>query len=465
MSAAQGISAMSHRLRHLAGLGSTARPEPSDSLFLGIRWRLTVWYSAVLAVVLVLAGIILYVSMRQTLLGPVDTSIRQEAQGLGQVWQGAPANLPGPACAARDFAPSPDILYVCFDASGDVLGQGFHVPDLVPNITSPSLVGIAIRNGQAETTEPSGSPLGMVEVYALKVPAAQGRSTLGVVETAQQVGPQLQALVSLLRRMLELGALTLLLAAVGGLVLANRALLPARLAHARQRDFIADASHELRTPLTMIRSMVDVVLRGRQHLPVDDVALLEDVVREASSMAALTDGMLNLAQLDAGRVHIEEDIVDLNGLAHDMARRVGPMAAERAIRVKAEDGPPALVLGDRVLLDHAVLVLTDNAIKYSRPGGEVTLHTGIVEGEAVLAVRDTGVGIAAEHLPHLGERFYRVEKARSRAAGGAGLGISIAQAIASRHRGTVKLSSAVGRGTTATLSLPAVKVRAANPSP
>jgi len=116
---------------------------------------------------------------------------------------------------------------------------------------------------------------------------------------------------------------------------------------------------------------------------------------------------------------------------------------------------PLLVIGDRMLLEQVALILVDNAIKYNHPDGQVILRTSSDGTKAVLEVCDTGIGIAQEHLPHLGERFYRVDKARSREGGGAGLGLSIARSVASAHGGTLSLSSTPGAGTTARLSVPA----------
>jgi signal transduction histidine kinase len=113
-----------------------------------------------------------------------------------------------------------------------------------------------------------------------------------------------------------------------------------------------------------------------------------------------------------------------------------------------------LVIGDLTLLEQAVLALLDNAIKYNCHGGQVTVQTEQKQGQAILEVCDTGIGIAGEHLPHLGERFYRVDKARSRQAGGTGLGLSIAQGIAMAHGGTLTLTSIPDHGTTVTLALP-----------
>jgi signal transduction histidine kinase len=122
------------------------------------------------------------------------------------------------------------------------------------------------------------------------------------------------------------------------------------------------------------------------------------------------------------------------------------------LRAESQDG--VLVIGDPVLLEQAVLVLLDNAIKYNRRGEHVTIRTEVKDTDALLEVSDTGIGIAAEHLPHLGERFYRVDKSRSREAGGSGLGLSIARGIAVAHGGTLTLTSMPDQGTTVTIKLP-----------
>jgi signal transduction histidine kinase len=135
-------------------------------------------------------------------------------------------------------------------------------------------------------------------------------------------------------------------------------------------------------------------------------------------------------------------------------RRVQALANQERISLQLEDDDAALVIGDPMLLEQAVLVLLDNAIKYNRPDGRVTVRTTVKDKRALLEVSDTGIGIAAEHLPHLGERFYRVDKSRSREAGGTGLGLSIARSIAEVHGGTLTLTSVPDQGTTVTIQLP-----------
>jgi len=258
----------------------------------------------------------------------------------------------------------------------------------------------------------------------------------------------------LLTLLLTVGSVALLGAGLGGLFLANRALMPARLAWTNQQRFIADASHELRTPLTLLRADAEVLLRGREHLEAEDAALLEDIVAEANHMGRLATNLLTLARLDTESLHREHEVVSLAELAQNIARRMQPLAELRGITVEVECPNNPYVIGDPVLLEQAVLVLLDNAIKYNRRGGRVTVRT-VVQGEQVLLeVEDTGIGIATEHLPHLGERFYRVDKARSREAGGTGLGLSIARNIAFTHGGQLALSSVLEQGTTVTLTFP-----------
>ena len=219
-------------------------------------------------------------------------------------------------------------------------------------------------------------------------------------------------------------------------------------------EFLTVLSHELRTPLTLLRADAEVLLRSREHLASEDAELLEDIVTETERMSTLATNMLTLARLDNNSTHREHEVINLTDIALADVRRVQALADQSGISLQLESNDAALVIGDPTLLEQAVLVLLDNAIKYNQPGGRVTISTEVKDRYAFLEVRDTGIGIAAEHLPHLGERFYRVDKARSREAGGSGLGLSIARSIAEAHEGSLTLSSEPGQGTTVTIKLP-----------
>src|SRR5262249_27992301 len=239
-----------------------------------------------------------------------------------------------------------------------------------------------------------------------------------------------------------------------GILLSWRALAPARLAFQRQQTFIGDAAHELRTPLTLLRANAEVLLRGRERLDPDDALLLEDIVAEAGHMSRLATSMLELARLDASSHPPDRDLYDLAELTRAVAGRAQSLAQSTGLTLSVEAPAPVLVLGERVQLEEVILILLDNAIKYNSPGGTAMLSVTRDGPLARLAVCDSGTGIAAEHLARLGERFYRVDKARSRELGGAGLGLAIARRIAAAHGGMLVFASTPGRGTCVRLTLP-----------
>ncbi len=281
---------------------------------------------------------------------------------------------------------------------------------------------------------------------------------LGVVQVGEPISERVNALHILLLLLLSVGALSLFGASAGGLLLADRALAPVRWAFKRQQDFIADASHELRTPLALLRADAEVLLRGRERLNLteEDATLLEDIIAESAHMGALATNMLTLARLDAGQLHLEHDVINLGDLADGVVQRSRALAEQADITLSVEHTNSSVVLGDKTMLEQVALILLDNAIKYNRAHGSITVRTFTQDGKAHLEISDTGIGIAPEHLPHLGERFYRVDTSRSRESGGSGLGLAIARGIATAHNGTLTLTSNPDQGTTATLALHAI---------
>lgn len=432
-----------------------------------LRSQLTLWYSAILAGMLILFGVLLYIGVQQMLLGQVQSQLSQQADVLKRGWQvhrDRPCQVQGGPVSPVFISNDQTLLIACYDSHGtDILSGVLSTPEEVPALLSSPfytnpLFNQAIQQGYASDTINGGPALGTIYRYAEVVPDPSGNGILGVIQLGELIGAQESTLQLLLIMLLSLGGLTLLAATLGGLWLAGRALTPARLAFNRQQSFIADAAHELRTPLTLMRTNAEVLLRGRAHMDDDETLMLEDIVTEASHLSGLATNLLTLARLDAGAAQIERDVVDLSALANRLAHRVGTLAQEKHVSLHVEAREPVLVIGDALLLEQAVLILVDNAIKYNRSGGSVILRTALAQGQACLEVRDTGIGIAPEHLAHLGERFYRVDKARSREAGGAGLGLSIARNIAADHQGTITFASTPGQGTTALLALPAANV-------
>jgi signal transduction histidine kinase len=441
--------------------GGRPSQEVGAGLFQNLRVRLTLWYCAVLCAALVLFGVALYIGAQYFLISPLQNAAAGHAHGSQMQWLTQSADH---ACQIPDsqdqqgpppttFGPRMLEVVVCFDQNASLL-PGQDITGIPSVLLSNTLAQEALRTGQAMSdTVNAGGAMGQSYLYALPVPNQNG-GYQGVVMIGESIQVQENVLSLLLTLLLVIGGVALLGAGLGGLFLANRALAPARLAWTNQQRFIADASHELRTPLTLLRADAEVLLRGRAQLARDDVFLLEDIVAEVTHMTRLAENMLTLARLDNRAPHREHEVVNLARVAREDAQRMHALADEMDIAIQVEADDAALVIGDPTLLQQAVLALLDNAIKYNHRGGRVTVRTAIQDEHALLEVRDTGIGISAEHLSHLGERFYRVDKARSREAGGTGLGLSIVRHVANNHQGWVDVESREGEGSTFTLVLP-----------
>jgi signal transduction histidine kinase len=224
-----------------------------------------------------------------------------------------------------------------------------------------------------------------------------------------------------------------------------------RLFHARQR-FLADVSHELRTPLTTIRGNVDLMRRIGEA----DPEILDVVQEELERMTRLVGDLMLLARADTGGLPIQRQSVELDTLFLDVYRQV--RSIDHDVQITVEEVDQVGVLGDSDRLKQLILNLVDNAIKYTPPGGKVMMSLSKVDGRSQLVVKDTGIGIPAEDLPHIYDRFYRVDKSRTRAQGGSGLGLSIAKWIVEAHKGDIEVESEVGIGTTFRVYLPTLKL-------
>ena len=213
---------------------------------------------------------------------------------------------------------------------------------------------------------------------------------------------------------------------------------------AQVRQFSADASHELRTPLTIMRGEIELALRNPKN-PEEYRAVLESSLEEIMRMTAIIDNLLVLAKADQGRYHADFSEVDLGALVRELYEDSEVLAERKDIRVALRETADIRIVGDRLRLRQLILNLIDNAIKYTPQGGRVTLALGRENGSARIEVSDTGIGIPAEEQAKIFDRFYRVDKARSRELGGSGLGLSIAKWIAELHRGTITVRSSPAR--------------------
>jgi signal transduction histidine kinase len=232
-----------------------------------------------------------------------------------------------------------------------------------------------------------------------------------------------------------------------------------------QERFVGDASHELRTPLTAIRGNVDVLLRqvrldGRHLDPADLTTALDDIHRESDRMRRLVEDLLLLARADADAgsdpdktAPIRRELVRLDEIASEAVRSAEALASGQVLELEAPRGVE--VDGDSDRLHQLVMILLDNAIRHTPSGGTIRVAVAATpDGQARIAVRDEGEGIAPEHLPHVFERFYRADGARGRSSGGTGLGLAIAKAICRAHSGDISVTSAPDQGATFLVTLP-----------
>lgn len=244
-----------------------------------------------------------------------------------------------------------------------------------------------------------------------------------------------------------------------GLFLARRAMRPISAVFERQRTFIADASHELRTPLTVLRANADMVRRMQAPTQQEVRHEMDQMLREVDTMNRLVDDLLELARLESHELRPTTEPVDIAEAVDAAVRALGPQASQAGIDLRVE-APPVFAQANGGLVEQVVRILLDNAIKYSAAGDTIEVTTGQHGHEVTVRVRDTGSGIEPADQPHIFDRFYRSDRARSRAAdgtGGFGLGLPIARSVVQAMGGNIHLTSTPGEGTTVWFTLPSAR--------
>jgi len=423
-------------------------------MFASARWRLTLWFVAVLALILSVIGVAVFFTARTALFDAVDDSLRSRATSemrllLPRLPQQSRRQQPlrdvivGPAFTAGGY------FYALVDRDGELLAG-------TPNVDPDGLAGqeaIEEALDGGPTFENTDSSTGeKLRVYV--VPLEGPQATRVVLEVGRSVEPEREALRRLIFTLGGGGAVGLVLALVGGFFLAGRALRPISDAMNRQRAFVADASHELRTPLSLIRANAELLQRHPGEPVRANMPALNDIIRETDGLGTLVSQMLTLAKADVEGTPFVFTEVALHDLVEDVGKQVRVLADRKGLQLDVRVDGPVRVRGDEVRLRELLLILLDNAIKFTDAAGTVALMLEADGGKAVLRVTDSGSGIPPEALPHVFDRFYRADKARSRAEGGAGLGLAIAKWIVESHRGSIRVDSYPGSGTTFTVELP-----------
>ena len=467
-------------------------------LFKTIKFKMTLWYVAILGVILFCFSLFLYLTLADSLYKGLDNKIRTMAEIVA-------SSTRSPFGAGTSMADLDQIMTERFgirplgrfiqilDESGRIGEKSTNLRDVQIPISVQTMKAASKGVITFETVQ-------VMEKYPLRVvtmPIMENEKMVGIVQVGSSLEGVEEALEQLLLILLIAVPAALLIASAGGLFLANKALRPVdaitriarrigsgdlsqRIRIKRVNDelgrlastfnemiakleksfhqvkrFTADASHELKTPLTILRGEVEVGLKKKRGLK-EYQRILASNLEEINRMSRIVEDLLTLSRADMGELIMEREEIELSALAREVWEDLQLLAKKKRIQLKFMDNGFTRVEGDPLFLRQLILNITENGLKYTRAGGEVAVKVKGDRDQGVvrLLVADTGVGIPQKDLKRIFDRFYRVDGARSRETGGTGLGLSICQWIAQAHEGRIAVESKVGKGSTFTVTLP-----------
>jgi heavy metal sensor kinase len=453
---------------------------------LSIRWRLTIWNTSALAVVLVGFSALVYFLLAKSLYQRIDWLLLHEWRELEHDPGMTGEHHERLAYWIEEFREHEKISCVVFDSEGKVFAR----PQELAADSLPPLPQVESR--EPRFRDVALPVLGRQRQLAGPIRLGGEEYTIVLMAGLEETDHELSRLLTVLATAVPC---TLVLGGVLAYGLARKALAPVgrlnrlteaitadrldrrlpvanpgdELGHLAQtinamiarlqrsfaeiRRFTADASHELRTPLTAIRVETEVALQ-KPLAPTECHQLLGSILEECARLTCLTDQLLTLSREDARAAAPARDQVDLATVVATVVENMRTLAETKRLNLRLDLNGSMPIRGEATRLRQVFYNLLDNAIKYTPEGGTVTISGERRDGTAVVTVHDTGIGIPPEHLPRVFDRFYRVDKARSQAEGGTGLGLSIVQSILSAHGGVIQLESTVGQGTTFTVTLP-----------
>jgi heavy metal sensor kinase len=454
-----------------------------------IKFRFTIWYLLVLAVLLIALSAGVYFYLSRSLYRNLDDSLELRSTQLRSI----PAILE--SITQGEFQEELGEIVILYFYSGgqlvEVSPRGISIP-LPHEFISQAIAGTSLF-----TTIPTADGEGLrllavpINISIPGPPPGIQPATLVIARSTKQID---QALAGLVRTLIIAVPLALALAAAGGIFLARRALKPVdkiaqtareigesdlsqrinvntkdelgrlaatlnemigRLEKAfqRQKQFTSDASHELRTPLSIIEAESTLALQ-KERPPSDYQQSLETISQESRQMSSLIDQLLTLARADAGKEQWNFTEVNLGKLISNFSTDVEVLCQEKGLSFQLGQPQDLVVKGDEARLRELFMNLLDNAIRYTPAPGTVSVSLRREGQMAIVSITDNGIGIPAEDIPFIFERFYRVGKSRSRAEGGSGLGLAICRHIAEAHGGKIEMESQVGAGSTFSVWLP-----------
>jgi signal transduction histidine kinase len=411
-----------------------------------LRLRLTFWYVATFGLIILLLGAGLFAVIRYQLSQQLDDSLHSATQELvraARIREVEAAGARGRVIDAVDELNIPDRTLYLLDPRGNPVK-----PD-----TAAEWIRSAARKAATAgqlTVDHDTPAQETLRLHALRFRLASGQPLVAVA-VADQVELE-DRYADLIAAFAAAALAALVLVAAGGFLLVRKSTAPIERSMVFMRRFMADAAHELRTPITVLRTRVEVALqkpRDASHY----VSALLSVEAEARRLGGIVDSLLVLARADSGERQIERERFFLDDVAIDAAGAARVVARQKGVEVTVEEFEEAPAVGDPSLTRQLIMILLDNAVKFTDRGGEVRVRVSLHEGVPTFVVQDTGIGIKREDLPRVFQRFFRGETARSR-TDGAGLGLSIASWIAREHGAEIALTSEPGRGTRVVVTFP-----------
>ncbi len=427
-------------------------------MFQNVGRRLAVLNALVVVLIIVVVGLVTFLALRQSLEREMDQTMRLQAAPTIDRWDKRLSETSSESFIHHDDHDDhkDDEIVQSGDTILFVINRNRQVVDNPRGVNTaglPITSGIdQALNGTVDTRSVSIGELGSVRV--MTIPVTHDSQVVGAVQVVRSLREH-DAELGLVRWMTVLGAsLGVIIAVPAGLFLSRRAMRPINAAFEQQRMFVADASHELRTPLTLIRANAELAQMDPSAKIEAVMPELHGILDEVDRTDRLVDDLLMLARADAGRLELLREPQDLARVVGGAVESMQPLAATRNVRLAFTAAGTCVALADGERIKQVVRILVDNALKHTPDGGTVDVDIGCAGTEATVTVRDTGSGISAEDLPRVFDRFYRVDKARSRSMGGTGLGLSIAKALVEAHGGRISIISREGEGTVASFVIP-----------
>jgi len=416
------------------------------SSFSGLRFRLTLWYAGTFALILFLLGGGLFLAIRHHISRRLDDSLRAATQAVIRATHTLEIErAAGGAADAVEELHIPDRTIYLFD----VTGRPITPPQVADWIQAAARDALRVERLDLDHDTPDG--------HEVRLHAERFTGGTGTVYVAAALADQLELedqYASLIVTFAAAALAALLLVAGGGYVLARHSAAPIERSMEQMRRFMADAAHELRTPVTILRARAEVAL-AHGHEPERVASALTAIEAEADRLGVIVGDLLTLARADAGERPVGRETVYLDDVTAGAVEAMRALAEREGVTLEVGAFEEARITGDPALVRRLVLIVLDNAIKYTPAGGRVRLDVSVTNGQRSVVVSDTGIGIPAEQLPHVFERFYRGEPAR-RAAEGAGLGLAIARWIADLHGARIDLGPAdPAPGTRVAIAFPA----------